>query len=121
MTKNLVDRDEILDILDERFGFWEYALDVIARNNLDKYEDEMFHLCDDILEGFRNFVKTAEVIGERKYTHCTIHETEYDTYLPLYHYTCGECDKSIDSLHEDEEFKFCPYCGAKYEKIERMD
>lgn len=121
MIQNLVDRDEILDILDERFGFWEYARDVIARNELDEYEDEMLRLCDDILEGFRNFVETAKVIEERKYTHCILHESEYDTYFPLYHYTCGECGESVDSLHDDEEYRFCSHCGAKYDKIERMN
>lgn len=118
MTQNLVDRDEILDILNERFGFWEYARDVIARNELDEYEDEMLHLCDDILEGFRNFVETAEVIEERKITKCLLF---YDKYTDKWDYTCSECSQSVYSSYSDDELKFCPYCGAKYEKIERMD
>ena len=118
MTKNLVDRNEILDILDERFGFWEYARDVIARNSLDEYEDEMLHLCEDILEGFRNFVKTAEVIEERKTANCLLF---YDKYTDRWDYTCSKCHESVYSFCSDDELKFCPYCGAKYEKIERMD
>ena len=120
MERVLIDRNEILDILDDRFGFWDYARDVIARNGLDEYEDEMLHLCDDILEGFKSFAESAEVIEERKYTTCILHESEFDTYFPMYYYTCGECGESVDSLHADEEYKFCPHCGAQYDKIVRM-
>lgn len=118
MEQNLIDRNEILDILDERFGFWEYARDVIARNNLDEYEDEMLHLCDDILEGFKNFVESAEVVEERKIADCLLY---YDKYCDRWDYMCSECNQSVYSSFSDEELKFCPYCGSKYEKIERMN
>lgn len=34
-------------------------------------------------------------------------------------YTCSECKMDILLPHGYEEYKFCPYCGAKDEKIER--
>ena len=117
MERVLIDRNEILDILDDRFGFWEYARDVISRNGLDEYEDAMLDLCDDILDGFKNFAESAEVIEERVET--TLHISEYyedygDYSRPYYLYCCGSCFENVRQDYPDENFKFCPYCGAQY-------
>ena len=117
MERILIDRNEVLDILDDRFGFWEYARDVISRNELDEYEDAMLGLCDDILDGFKNLAESAEVIEERVET--TLHISEYhedcgDYPRPYYLYCCGSCFESVRQDYPDENFKFCPYCGAQY-------
>lgn len=120
--KNLIDRDEILDILDERFGFWDFVRDLINKHDLDDQEDPVLRVADDILEGIRRFVESAEVIEEREETSCICSvekEDTYDCFYDVYYYTCGHCFESVKTENDEENFKFCPYCGAKYEKIVR--
>ena len=118
--KQLIDRNEILSFPREDYsGFANFTYDMINKNNLNDRFDEAYQLCEDILDGLMNVIETAEVIEERKYTDCILSESEWDTYFPLYHYTCGECGESVESLHNNEEYKFCPHCGAKYGKIVR--
>ena len=115
--KNLIDRDEILDILDERFGFWDFVRDLISKHDLDDYEDSVLQVADDILEGIREFVESAEVIEERVETtlHISEHHEDWGDYQrPYYLYSCGSCFESVRQDYPNEDFKFCPYCGAKY-------
>ena len=62
--RNLIDRDEILDILDERFGFWDFVRDLIDKHNLNEVEDSAMMFAEDILEGIQNVIKTAEIVKE---------------------------------------------------------
>lgn len=115
--KNLIDRDEILDILDERFGFWDFVRDLISKHDLDDYEDSVLQVADDILEGIRRFVESAEVIEERVETTLRIsehHEDWGDYSRPYYLYSCASCFESVRQDYPNEDFKFCPHCGARY-------
>lgn len=58
--KNLIDRDEILDIFDERFGFWDFVRDLIDKHDLNELEDKLLLFSEDILEGILNVIRTAE-------------------------------------------------------------
>jgi hypothetical protein len=60
--KNLIDRDEILDILDERFGFWDFVRDLIDKYDLNEHEDKLLLFSEDILEGILNVIRTTENI-----------------------------------------------------------
>lgn len=115
--KNLIDRDEILDILDERFGFWDFVRDLINKHDLDDYEDSVLMVADDILEGIRNFVESAELMEERNCATLQItkyHEDWGDYQRPYYLYHCSSCFESVRQEYSDENFKFCPHCGAQY-------
>lgn len=115
--KNLIDRDEILDILDERFGFWDFVRDLINKHDLDDQEDSVLRVADDILEGIRRFVESAEVIEERVETtlHISEHHEDWGDYQrPYYLYSCDSCFESVRQDYPDENFKFCPHCGAQY-------
>ena len=115
--KSLIDRDEILDILDERFGFWDFVRDLINKHDLDDQEDSVLRVTDDILEGIRRFVESAEVIEERAEATlqiCEHHEDWGDYPRPYYLYHCSSCFESVRQDYPDEDFKFCPYCGAQY-------
>ena len=120
--KQLIDKNEILSFPREDYsGFANFTYDMINKNNLDDRFDEAYQLCEDILDGLMNAVETAEVIEERETTTCISSVQKEDTYdclYDVYYYTCGNCFESIKTETE-ENFKFCPYCGAKYEKIVR--
>lgn len=120
--KQLIDKNEILSFPREDYsGFANFTYDMINKNNLDDRFDEAYQLCEDILDGLMNAVETAEVIEERETTTCICSVQKEDTYdclYDVYYYTCGNCFESIKTETE-ENFKFCPYCGAKYEKIVR--
>ena len=120
--KQLIDKNEVLSFPREDYsGFANFAYDMINKNNLDDRFDEAYQLCEDILDGLMNAVETAEVIEERETTTCICSvqkEDTYDCFYDVYYYTCGNCFESIKTETE-ENFKFCPYCGAKYEKIVR--
>lgn len=115
--KNLIDRDEILDILDERFGFWDFVRDLINKYDLDDHEDSVLMVADDILEGIRNFVESAELMEERNCATLQViehHEDWGDYQRPYYLYHCSSCFESVKQEYSDENFKFCPHCGAQY-------
>lgn len=57
---NLIDRNEILDIFDERFGFWDFVRDLIDKHDLNELEDKLLLFSEDILEGILNVIRTAE-------------------------------------------------------------
>ena len=120
--KQLIDKNEILSFPREDYsGFANFTYDMINKNNLDDRFDEAYQLCEDILDGLMNAVETAEVIEERETTTCICSVQKEDTYdclYDVYYYTCGNCFESVKTESE-ENFKFCPYCGAKYEKIVR--
>ena len=117
-SRYLIDKEELLNFPTEEYsGFCNFVYDLIQKHDFLDREDDAMNLAEDIFDGIMNVIETAEVVEERKYTDCILSESEWDTYFPLYHYTCGECGESIDSLHNDEEYKFCPHCGAEYERI----
>ena len=123
MKQILIDKNEILSFPREDYsGFANFTYDIINKNNLDDRFDEAYQLCEDILDGLLNVIETAEVVEERETTTCICSVQKEDTYdclYDVYYYTCGNCFKSVKTEIEEENFKFCPYCGAKYEKIVR--
>ena len=115
--KQLIDKNEVLSFPREDYsGFANFAYGMINKNNLDDRFDEAYQLCEDILDGLMNAIETAEVVEERKSTICNCFTTMPGDY-PIYQYFCGECSEWVESNMDNEEYKFCPYCGAKYEKI----
>ena len=119
--KQLIDKNEILAFPREDYsGFANFTYDMINKNNLDDRFDEAYQLCEDILDGLMNAIETAEVIEERETTTCNCYTTMPGDY-PIYQYFCGECSEWIESNMDNEEYKFCPYCGAKYERIVKYD
>lgn len=120
--RQLIDKNEILSFPREDYsGFANFAYGMINKNNLDDRFDDAYQLCEDILDGLMNAVETTEIIEERETTICYLFEykdetQDYSTYY--YRYSCGACCEAVKSDYDDENFKFCPYCGAQYEKIE---
>ena len=118
MKRILIDKQEILDFPREEYsGFFNFVNDLIQKNNLGTQEDDAYQLCEDVLEGIMNVIESAEVIEERVET--TLHISEYhedcgDYPRPYYLYCCGSCFESVRQDYPDENFKFCPYCGAQY-------
>ena len=116
MEQNLINRKEVLDFLEEDYGFWEYIRMISPRVGID--ENEAIELADEVRLTIRDTIESMPVIEERKSTTCNCYTTMPGDY-PIYQYFCGECSEWIESKMDDEEYKFCPYCGAKYEKIVR--
>ena len=117
----LIDKEELLNFPTEDYsGFCNFVYDLIQKHDFLDREDDVMNLAEDILGGIMNVIETAEVVEERKSTICNCHTTIPGDY-PIYQYFCGECSKWIESNIEDEEYKFCPYCGAKYERIVKYD
>ena len=119
MKKILIDKNEILTFPREDYsGFANFAYDMINKNNLDDRFDEAYQLCEDILDGLMNIIETAEVIEERESATLQIceHHEDWDGYpRPYYLYHCGSCLESVRQDYSNEDFKFCPHCGAQYE------
>ena len=116
---DLINRKEVLEFLEEDFGFWEY---VRLINETDLPENEVLDLADKIRFAIRDVVEAMPVVEERETTVCLYSVQKEDTYdclYDVYYYTCGNCFESVKTETEEENFKFCPYCGAKYEKIVR--
>lgn len=116
--KQLIDKNEILSFPREDYsGFANFAYDMISKNNLDDHFDEAYQLCEDILDGLMNVVETAEVIEERENATLQIceHHEDWDDYpRPYYLYHCSSCFESVRQDYPNENFKFCPHCGAQY-------
>lgn len=116
--KQLIDKNEILAFPREDYsGFANFVYDMINKNNLDDRFDEAYQLCEDILDGLTNMIETAEVIEEKEETTLHIsecHEDWGDYSRPYYLYSCDSCLESIRQDYPNEDFKFCPYCGAQY-------
>lgn len=120
--KQLIDKNEILAFPREDYsGFANFTYDMINKNNLDDRFDEAYQLCEDILDGLMNAIETAEVVEERETTICSCFERDYDIapYYTTKVYLCNSCWESIEIDADGKELKFCPHCGAKYEKIVR--
>ena len=117
--KNLIDRDELLSFLDSRAGFYDFIED-LAKEYSDYNMTSLLEFAEEIMDGFTNAVKGTEVVEEREETSCicsTVKEEAYDCFYDVYYYTCGHCFESIETEVEEDNLKFCPYCGAKYTKI----
>ena len=70
-----------------------------------------------ILDGLMNAIETAEVVEERKSATlqiCEHHEDWGDYPRPYYLYHCSSCFESVKQDYPNENFKFCPHCGAQY-------
>lgn len=117
--KNLIDRDELLSFLDSRAGFYDFIED-LAKEYSDYNMTSLLEFAEKIMDGFTYVIKNAEVIEERKTTFCNCIPTMPGDYY-IYQYFCGECSEWITSNMDNEEYKFCPYCGAKYERIVKCE
>ena len=118
--KQLIDRKEIFDLLDEDYGYWECVRMLINKHDLDDHEDAVLRVADDIRETIEDIVESMPVVEERKTTTCNCIPTMPGDYY-IYQYFCGECSEWVESNMDNEEYKFCPYCGAKYERIVKDD
>ena len=113
--KNLIDRDEILSFLDSRAGFYDFIED-LAKEYSDYNMTSLLEFAEKILEGFSNVVETAEAVEKQEAElFISYHTEDYGDYSrPYYLYTCRECGDSVKQEYGDEDFKFCPHCGAQY-------
>ena len=117
--KDLINRKEVLDFLEEDFGFWEYIRMIAPRVGID--EAEAIELADEVRLTIKDTIESMPAVEGRETTTCICSvqkEDTYDCFYDVYYYTCGNCFESVKTETE-ENFKFCPYCGAKYEKIVR--
>lgn len=115
MERTLIDRNEVLEFLEENFGFWEYIR--LIKDNYDVDETTALSLADEVRDAIKNVIESMEVIEERETTPCICSvqkEDTYDCFYDVYYYTCGNCFESVKTETEEENFKFCPYCGAQY-------
>lgn len=122
--KQLIDKNEILSFPREDYsGFANFTYDMINKNNLDDRFDEAYQLCEDILDGLMNAIETAEVVEERETTICSCFKRDYDIapYYTTKVYLCNNCWDEIEIDADEKELKFCPHCGAKYERIVKDD
>lgn len=115
--KELIDKKEILKVFDDREGFYDVA-EELAREYCYYNMGDFLAFAGKIADSISNIIEAAEVIEERKTAHCIISSYMPGDY-PIYSYCCSECGESVESNHADEEYKFCSYCGAKYEKISK--
>ena len=115
MEQNLINRNEVLDFLGENFGFWEYIRMIAPRVGID--ETEAIELADEVRLTIKDTIESMPTVKERE--EATLHISEYhedwgDYSRPYYLYTCESCLESIRQDYPNEDFKFCPYCGAQY-------
>lgn len=121
MERVLIDRKEVLEFLEEDFGFWEYIRVISPRVGID--ENEAIELADEVRLTFRDAIESMPVVEERVETSCICSvqkEDTYDCFYDVYYYTCGNCFEFIKTETEEDNFKFCPYCGAKFTKKEQF-
>ena len=113
--KNLIDRDELLSFLTGREGFYDFIED-LAKEYSDYNMTSLLEFAEKILEGFSNVVETAEGVEKQEAElFISYHTEDYGDYSrPYYLYTCKECGESVKQEYDDEDFKFCPHCGAQY-------
>lgn len=115
MERTLIDRKEVLEFLEENFGFWEYIRMIAPRVGID--ETEAIELADEVRLTIKDTIESMPTVKEREETTLHIsecHEDWGDYSRPYYLYTCESCLESIRQDYPDEDFKFCPYCGAQY-------
>lgn len=115
MERTLINRNEVLEFLEENFGFWEYIRMIAPRVGID--ETEAIELADEVRLTIKDTIESMPTIKEREETTLHIsecHEDWGDYSRPYYLYTCESCLESIRQDYPDEDFKFCPYCGAQY-------
>ena len=121
MEQNLINRKEVLDFLEEEFGFWEYIRMIAPRVGID--EAEAIELANEVRLAIRDTVESMPVIEERETTNCSCFRREYDIapYYTTKVYLCNNCWEDIEIDADEKELKFCPHCGAKYERIVKYD
>ena len=122
-SRYLIDRKEIFDLLDEDCGYWEYVRMLINEHDLDDHEDAVLRVADDIRETIEDIVESMPVVEERETTICSCFERDYDIapYYTTKIYLCNNCWEDIEIDADEKELKFCPHCGAKYERIVKDD
>lgn len=122
--KILVDRKEIFDLLDEDYGYWECVRTLINKHDLDDHEEAVLRVADDIRETIEDIVESMPVVEEKENATLQIreHHEHWGNYSRKYYlYRCSSCFEIVRQDCPDENFKFCPHCGAKYERIVKYD
>ena len=76
--KDLINRKEILDFLEEDFGFWEYIRMIAPRVGID--ETEAIELADEVRLAIRDTIESMPVAEEREVTTCICSVQKEDTY-----------------------------------------
>ena len=112
---DLINRKEVLEFLEEDYGFWEYIRMISPRVSLN--ENEAIELADEVRLTIRDTIESMPVVEERVETTLRIskhHEDWGDYQRPYYLYSCGSCFESVRQDYSNEDFKFCPHCGARY-------
>lgn len=115
MEQILIDRNEVLELLEENFGFWEYIRMIAPRVGID--EAEAIELADEVRLTIKDTIESMPTVKEREETTLHLsecHEDWGDYSKPYYLYTCESCLESVRQDYPNEDFKFCPYCGAQY-------
>jgi DNA-directed RNA polymerase subunit RPC12/RpoP len=115
MEQNLINRKEVLDFLEEDYGFWEYIRMIAPRVGID--ETEAIELADEVRLTIRDTIESMPVVEERENATlqiCEHHEDWGDYPRPYYLYHCSSCFESVRQDYPNEDFKFCPHCGAQY-------
>ena len=113
---DLINRNEVLDFLEENFGFWEYIR--LIKDNYEVDEATALSLADEVKDAIKNVIESMETIEKRE--QATLHVREYyddwgDYQRPYYLYHCNSCFESVKQEYSNEDFKFCPHCGAQYD------
>jgi len=112
--RELIDKQEILDFPREEYsGFFNFACDLIEKNNLGMQEEDAYQLCEDILDGIMNVIESAEVI-EAKEIICAKNISKEG-------FLCSACSFGDFGGFHGYEPKYCPNCGAKIERIENNE
>jgi hypothetical protein len=110
---NLINRKEVLDFLEEDYGFWEYIRMISPRVGID--ENEAIKLADEVRFAIRDTIESMPVVEERQETKCI---RTYNGYREEYSHACDACHKYIATPFKGDKFKFCPHCGAQYKVVE---
>ena len=80
-------------------------------------ENEAIELADEVRLTIRDTIESMPVVEEREETTLRIseHYEDWGDYSrPYYLYSCGSCFESVRQDYPNEDFKFCPHCGARY-------
>jgi DNA-directed RNA polymerase subunit RPC12/RpoP len=112
---DLINRKEVLEFLEEDYGFWEYIRMIAPRVGID--ETEAIELADEVRFAIRDTIESMPVFEERENATlqiCEHHEDWGDYPRPYYLYHCSSCFESVRQDYPNEDFKFCPHCGAQY-------
>lgn len=120
--KQLIDKNEILEFLDSRAGFYD-SIEDLAKEYSDYNMTSLLEFAEEIVDGVSSVIQSMSVVEERETTICSYFKRDYDIapYYTTKIYLCNNCWEDIEIDPDEKELKFCPHCGAKYERIVKDD